>query len=162
MRVAYCPASPRKQARTPAILHTFWRRYYFFVAATISLHFSACGHQSRQDACFSHRGTFLPQLVQVPISSSLHTSTSPPQAGQEKYSGTGRMNREIPGHVLGAKPLVTLPRLLTAGASTPAAFVLPVHPSLLRPSDREVCSYQRTLSPVSRGGASRSSTAPPY
>jgi hypothetical protein len=65
----------------------------------ISLHLSANSHQSRQDCCFSGLATSLLQVSHTPVSSSLQISTLPPQSGHGKYSGLGRRNFLMPGHV---------------------------------------------------------------
>ncbi len=73
--------------------------YYCFICLIISLHLSAYSHQSRHDCSFSDLPSSLLQVSHVPTSSSLQISTSPPQLGQVKFSGTGLTNFFIPGQV---------------------------------------------------------------
>lgn len=78
----------------------------------ISLHWSAYGHQSRQEGSFSGLLTSLPHVSHMPVSSSVQISALPPQWGHGKYSGLGRRNFLMPGHVAALK-LFKFPSPLT-------------------------------------------------
>lgn len=85
--------------RTCVIIIILRTGYYCFICLIISLHLSAYSHQSRHDCSFSDLPSSLLQVSHVPTSSSLQISTSPPQLGQVKFSGTGLTNFFIPGQV---------------------------------------------------------------
>jgi hypothetical protein len=121
----------------------------------ISLHLSAYWHQSRQDGSFSGLPTSLPHMSHIPVSSSLQISTLPPQWGHGKYSGLGRRNFRMPGHVAALK-------LVNFSSSLPLHFItlifLPL--CLLFPASREPF-FPKVLGLLELGDLSRSSMGPP-
>jgi hypothetical protein len=104
---------------------TFGELVHRFTRLIISLHLSACSHQSRHDFSFSGLTTSLLHVSHVPTSSSLQISTFPPQLGHGKYSGTGRTNFLMPGQV-SKFDLNNIFHLSKCNVSVAAGVTLPV------------------------------------